>query len=114
LLTEAVSAHGGRQLGVADTAHVPSADPERASDLGRTEARDVARDFARGSRDAPSPPPDTDLSVFPITPPVDPACAKATGWFAAKRPNSKIEPISRPIIPFTGNLPLLLTEGPDI
>jgi hypothetical protein len=42
LLTEAVSAHGGRQLGVADTAHVPSADPERASDLGATEARYVA------------------------------------------------------------------------
>jgi hypothetical protein len=41
LLTEAVSAHGGRQLGVADTAHVPSADPERPSDLGPTEARCV-------------------------------------------------------------------------
>jgi hypothetical protein len=41
LLTEAVSAHGGRQLGVADTAHVPSADPERPSDLGSAEARCV-------------------------------------------------------------------------
>jgi hypothetical protein len=39
LLTKAVSDHGGRQLGVADTAHVPSADPERASDF---EARDAA------------------------------------------------------------------------
>jgi hypothetical protein len=112
LLTEVVSVHAGRQLGVADTAHVPSADSERASDLGPTEARCVARDFARGSGDGSSPPLDTDLSVFPITPPVDPACAKATCWFAAKTPNSKIEPIRRPIIPFTGNPPILLTEAP--
>jgi hypothetical protein len=73
LLTETVSDHAGRQFGVADTAHVPSADPERVSDLAPAEGRDVACDLARGSRDAVSPPPDTDLSVFPMVPPVEPA-----------------------------------------
>jgi hypothetical protein len=73
LLTETVSDHDGRQFGVADTAHVPSADPEQASDLEPAEARDVARDLARGSRGGASLPPDTDLSVLPMVPPVEPA-----------------------------------------
>jgi hypothetical protein len=73
LLTETVSDHDGRQFGVADTAHVPSGDPDRPSDLGPAAAREVGSDFARGSRDAASPPPETDLSVFPIVPPVEPA-----------------------------------------
>jgi hypothetical protein len=73
LLTETVSDHDGRQFGVADTAHVPSGDPERASDLGAAAGRGVARDPARGSGTARSAPPDTDLSVFPIVPPVEPA-----------------------------------------
>jgi hypothetical protein len=42
LLTEAVSDHAGRQLVVASPTHVPSADPERTSDLGSPEVRFVA------------------------------------------------------------------------
>jgi hypothetical protein len=50
--------------------------------------------------------PDTDLSCFPITPPVDPACAKATwDWAATKSDNSKAKPVSRPTLYFTGNPP---------
>jgi len=44
LLTDAVSVHDGRQLGVADTTQMPSADPERTPDPGST-ARDLARGF---------------------------------------------------------------------
>jgi hypothetical protein len=52
-----------------------------------------------------SSPPDTDLSCFPITPPVDPDCAKATCcWPAAKSHNSKAKPVS-PAQHFTGNPP---------
>jgi hypothetical protein len=73
LLTDTVSDQDGRQFGVADTAHVPSGDPERTSDLGPAAGRGVTRDAARGSGTARSPPPETDLSVFPIVPPVEPA-----------------------------------------
>ena len=64
------------------------------------------RDFA-GERGSATPsPPDTDLSCFPITPPVDPACAKATwDWAATKSDNSKAKPVSRPTLYFTGNPP---------
>ena len=59
--------------------------------------------------------PDTDLSCFPITPPVDPACAKAVCcWPAMKSDNSKAKPVSRPTLHFTGNPPFppIFSENP--
>jgi hypothetical protein len=62
-----------------------------------------------------SSPPDTDLSCFPITPPVDPDCAKATCcWAAAKSHNSKTKPVSHPTPYFTDQPPFppIFSENP--
>jgi hypothetical protein len=73
LLTKTVSVHAGTQLAVADTAHVPSADPVvRISRVVSDIILFVARDLPL-CEGASSSPPDTDLLVLPIVPPADPA-----------------------------------------
>jgi hypothetical protein len=78
LLTKTVSVHAGTQLAVADTSHVPSADPVvvRPSRVVSVIILFVARDLSL-CEGASSSPPDTDLLVLPIVPPAEPACARA-------------------------------------
>lgn len=60
-------------------------------------------------------PPDADLSCFPITPPVDPACANATCcWAAPKSPSAAVKINNRQTLHFIGNPPFPPIVGENL
>jgi hypothetical protein len=74
LLIRNVSDHGGTQRPVAEMAQAPSADPvARLSVLDSDDGLLVTWDGVLRRAGAASSPPDTDLSVLPRVPPVEPA-----------------------------------------